>query len=258
MTQNEPADDVVEAILAEARRYVAREMCDFLGLMAEAGCDYEMHFEDGGEPEGSARDDARQSIRSLAALAIAQAAMLEYPDTKAQLSALSRPTEHVGEQADRDVVEAAEIGESDGYEKAIQEIDIATGGDGEFKGSTFPGETVDVPVMKQRIIDRFAALQSTRPARDDTFIDRLPTSVDPDLEGPPEPARESGQAGECAPAERSVDASDATATPATPARDGAVGEKYASAEAQQARADRNEEWAIREAIRDLTKQGDTE
>lgn len=50
--------------------------------------------------------------------------------------------------------EAYEIGLRDGYENAVQEIDIATGGDGEFKGSTFPGETVDVPVMRQRIVDR--------------------------------------------------------------------------------------------------------
>lgn len=48
-----------------------------------------------------------------------------------------------------------DIGKRDGYEEAVQEIDLATGGDGEFFGSTFPGETVDVPVMKQRIVDRF-------------------------------------------------------------------------------------------------------
>jgi hypothetical protein len=52
--------------------------------------------------------------------------------------------------------EAYEIGKRDGYEDAVQELDIATGGDGEFKGSTFPGETVDVPVMKARIIERFS------------------------------------------------------------------------------------------------------
>jgi hypothetical protein len=55
--------------------------------------------------------------------------------------------------------EAGEIGERDGYESAIQDIDLATGGDGEFYGSTIDGG-VDVPVMKQRIIDRFAALAS--------------------------------------------------------------------------------------------------
>jgi hypothetical protein len=55
-------------------------------------------------------------------------------------------------QADYD--EVYEIGKRDGYENAVQEIDLATGGDGEFKGSTFPGETVDVPAMKARIIQR--------------------------------------------------------------------------------------------------------
>lgn len=50
--------------------------------------------------------------------------------------------------------EAYEIGKRDGYESAIQDIDIATGGDGEFKGSTIPGVTVDVPAMKARVIER--------------------------------------------------------------------------------------------------------
>lgn len=53
--------------------------------------------------------------------------------------------------------EAADIGERDGYEIAVQDIDAATGGDGEFYASTC-GDSVDVPVMKQRIIDRFHTL----------------------------------------------------------------------------------------------------
>jgi hypothetical protein len=63
---------------------------------------------------------------------------------------------HSPSEAEAD--EAYEIGKRDGYELAVQELDLATGGDGEFKGSTFPGETVDVPVMKARIIERFVAL----------------------------------------------------------------------------------------------------
>lgn len=50
--------------------------------------------------------------------------------------------------------ETYEVGLRDGYEKAIQDLDIATGGDGEFYGSTF-GDGVDMPVMRQRIIARF-------------------------------------------------------------------------------------------------------
>lgn len=50
--------------------------------------------------------------------------------------------------------EAYEMGKRDGYEEAIQDLDIATGGDGEFKGSAIPSETVDVPAMKARIIAR--------------------------------------------------------------------------------------------------------
>ncbi len=74
-----------------------------------------------------------------------------------------------------DVVEADEetyqIGLRDGYEKAVQELDEATGGDGVFFGSTFPGETVDERVMKQRIIDRFAALAASQPAPDVAALD---------------------------------------------------------------------------------------
>lgn len=50
--------------------------------------------------------------------------------------------------------EVYETGKRDGYEDAVQEIDVATGGDGEFVASTFPGATVDVEAMKRRIIDR--------------------------------------------------------------------------------------------------------
>lgn len=60
---------------------------------------------------------------------------------------------------------AYELGRRDGYELAVQDLDLATGGDGEFKGSTIPGETVDVPAMKARIIDRFAANASAKARR---------------------------------------------------------------------------------------------
>lgn len=52
--------------------------------------------------------------------------------------------------------EVYEIGKRDGYEDAVQDIDLETGGDGEFKGSTIPGATIDVPAMKARIVDRLA------------------------------------------------------------------------------------------------------
>lgn len=55
--------------------------------------------------------------------------------------------------------EAGEIGERDGYEKAIQDLDLATGGDGEFRGSTDPTRCVDMEAMKARIIKRFTPSQ---------------------------------------------------------------------------------------------------
>lgn len=56
--------------------------------------------------------------------------------------------------AEPDGDETYEIGVRDGYEKAIQTLDMLTGGDGEFVGSTVPGRTVDVPVMQARIVER--------------------------------------------------------------------------------------------------------
>jgi len=67
--------------------------------------------------------------------------------------------------------ETYEIGKRDGYEQAIQELDIATGGDGEFKGSTIPGATVDVPAMRQRILDRFAAANEALDQRQKVVVD---------------------------------------------------------------------------------------
>lgn len=53
---------------------------------------------------------------------------------------------------EREEEEAYEIGKRDGYSEAVQDLDLATGGDGEYKGSPFG--TVDVPAMKARIIER--------------------------------------------------------------------------------------------------------
>lgn len=56
--------------------------------------------------------------------------------------------------------EAYEFGKRDGYESAIQDLDLATGGDGEFYASTLPGRGCpDAEAMKARILERFAALQ---------------------------------------------------------------------------------------------------
>jgi hypothetical protein len=56
--------------------------------------------------------------------------------------------------------EAYEIGKRDGYEEAVQDIDVLTGGDGEYRFCT-DGDperhTPDPATMKQRIVDRFSA-----------------------------------------------------------------------------------------------------
>ena len=60
--------------------------------------------------------------------------------------------------------EAYQIGKHEGYEDAVQAIDTATGGDGEYKGSTIPGETVDSDVMQARIIERCKRADVTQEA----------------------------------------------------------------------------------------------
>ncbi len=52
------------------------------------------------------------------------------------------------------------MGVYDGREETLQLIDVRTGGDGEYRGSTIPGETVDDKVMERRIIERFTALKA--------------------------------------------------------------------------------------------------
>lgn len=55
--------------------------------------------------------------------------------------------------------EAHQLGKSDGYEEAVQDIDRLTGGDGEYVFSTIPGEGCPDPAaMKARIVARFADL----------------------------------------------------------------------------------------------------
>jgi hypothetical protein len=60
---------------------------------------------------------------------------------------------------DPDDEDVYEMGKRDGYEEAVQEIDIATGGDGEFCGSTVPGGTVDVEAMMNRIAERVGSTE---------------------------------------------------------------------------------------------------
>lgn len=84
--------------------------------------------------------------------------------------------------------EAYEIGKRDGYEKAVQEIDRRTGGDGEYRYCTDHDpdrHTPDAPVMIQRIADRFEVLnllaEANADGRDqpDDHIPAATTEPDP-------------------------------------------------------------------------------
>ena len=65
--------------------------------------------------------------------------------------------------------EAYEIGIREGYERAVQEIDIKTGGDGEYRYCTDHDPERHTPgpeEMIQRIVDRFEALNLMKEAED--------------------------------------------------------------------------------------------
>lgn len=51
--------------------------------------------------------------------------------------------------------EAYEIGVRDGYEKAVQDIDVMLGGDGVYFASTCGDDCRDPSAMKERILDRW-------------------------------------------------------------------------------------------------------
>lgn len=98
-------------------------------------------------------------IQNMGCECIEDAKAVCQTDYDRRLNAALAPAERAGD-GDEDEDEAYEIGKRDGYADAIQELDLATGGDGEFKGSTLPGGTVDIPAMKQRIISRICDEQS--------------------------------------------------------------------------------------------------
>jgi hypothetical protein len=69
------------------------------------------------------------------------------------------------EIAEEEEEKAYEIGKSDGYGSAVQDIDLLTGGDGEYFASTIPGRGCpDAATMKAGIVARFDALSNPSPA----------------------------------------------------------------------------------------------
>ena len=75
-------------------------------------------------------------------------------------TAAAQPAEASAPVAEGEAEEAYKIGLREGREGAIQDLDLKAGGDGEYRGSTIPGRTVDETTMEQRIVDRIAALEA--------------------------------------------------------------------------------------------------
>lgn len=78
--------------------------------------------------------------------------------------------------------EAYEIGVREGYERAVQEIDLKTGGDGEYRYCTDHDperHTPDAPAMIQRIVDRLEALNLLKEAEERGDLWDMPGATTP-------------------------------------------------------------------------------
>jgi hypothetical protein len=72
----------------------------------------------------------------------------------------AQPAEPSAPVAEDEADDAYKIGLREGREGAIQDLDLKTGGDGEYRGSTTAGRTVGEAAMEQRIVNRYAALEA--------------------------------------------------------------------------------------------------
>jgi len=80
--------------------------------------------------------------------------------------ALIKVSERIAE-LERDDEESYKVGVRDGYEEAVQDIDLMTGGDGEYRWSTEPERnTSDAPAMVANIEARFEELRVLRELAD--------------------------------------------------------------------------------------------
>ena len=92
--------------------------------------------------------------RRLAALAKADQIM---GVAEAALTASQAEVERLRRERDA----YGEIGDRDGYERAIQDVDLLTGGDGEYRASTIADRDCrDPEAMKARIAGRWAAAEA--------------------------------------------------------------------------------------------------
>ncbi len=90
------------------------------------------------------------------------------------LEELRQPT-----QSDDD---AYELGKRDGYESAVQDIDMLTGGDGEYRYSTIGGERhcPDADSMKARIAERFNSQPTQSDAVREAVIEECANALEAD------------------------------------------------------------------------------
>lgn len=157
--------DEVKVSQADVVRALDRAIEQIMGIEIEAmnGDNLAVtlcsHFDD---PDGGELDDNGWS----------QAATDAYDEIKAEIAGKFVPVREAiaafarhRQQAEREEEEAHKIGIDEGRQEMAREIDLATGGDGEFRycmNGDPDRHCPDAEAMKVRVLDRFAALTIQR------------------------------------------------------------------------------------------------
>lgn len=107
-------------------------------------------------------------------IAYANAVRTSRCDDCAAVQAFAKFEQSIRQQAEREEEEAHKIGIDEGRQEMIREIDLATGGDGEFRycmNGDPDRHCPDAEAMKARVLDRFAARHRQSAERGE--VDRL-------------------------------------------------------------------------------------
>jgi hypothetical protein len=139
-----------------------------------------LRYEPEGHVGGPAIKDANGQL--VAALYWPGHAPADTDRAEGELHLLASSFVDAGNGTDTDNADVYEIGKRDGFEDAVRTIDMRTGGDGEFYGSTIPGRGQDVPSMLEGIVDRFNAASPVPSSERDEYMSALRLVVEAVLE----------------------------------------------------------------------------
>lgn len=159
---NEPAEWQVEAALAAAHKMgAAINRPTMLTALRAASIPAPEH--DHTTEYGKALDAIRRKAIAFGTRATDGYAEIQAIACDALNVALTKPPAPERSEEETAEDEAYEIGKRDGYAQAVQDIDLRTGGDGEYRFCTDhdPDRHTPTPAhMIERIVDRFSALRA--------------------------------------------------------------------------------------------------